>query len=166
MILDGDLVSPATIVHEMTHAYNDIIVGMPWYEKRKDEGMGSAMQSFDALARVLKNIQISLQAHPCDYELTKRLWQDLRKHYGTVPSGWWGTGSGSAWSDEEFKLDMNDLTNIKSILGVRLSCEETAAAVNAVLSSSSADCCLRVKCAGADSGYHIGPGTVIMPFFD
>jgi RHS repeat-associated protein len=161
MVLDGDLMSPGTLVHEMTHAYNDLVAGLSDYSDfRKDEGMGYAMQSFEELARTLVNGEVSLRSHPCDYDRAKQIWQALWKNYGVIPSVAWGTGA--AWG--QFQVGMADLENIRNAFGVHLSCREIADAFNSILAST--DCCLRVKCSGPDTGYDIGPGAVIVPIFE
>ncbi len=147
MILANDEVGHDTIIHEMTHAHNDLILG-GGLDDRTDEGMAYAMQSFYQLTLLLAANEKLTQKQGCDYRFIHGWWQNFWKMYGHMPSDpGWGTGrTNGRLGGGKFDVDRNDFNNIKKAFGLNLSCKEIAAVINQILQDKK--CCFRVTCSG------------------
>jgi len=167
MLVANDNVSNDTVVHEMTHAFNDIAGGNK-LDNRTDEGMAYTMQYYYQLAESLAKSEHYIRANDCDYHFVKGMWQNLWMSWGIIPSSGWGGGQYSTWHGwVPFNVDEDDIKNVKTALNVHLSCKEVSKAVNAVLAENG--CKFTVTCSGQCSGGNdggtIAPLNTIMPIF-
>jgi hypothetical protein len=169
LVIGSDLVGTDTLIHEMTHSYNDVVLKIA-DEDRMDEGMGYAMQSFWQAALSLAANEKKIRDLGCDYRTVKGLWQNFWGSYGTIPNAvGWGTGATTGVFGKTFPIDASDLGNLKTHFGVSLSCKKVAEVFNEILQDHR--CCFRVICSGAtepcgdDCAGQISPGVLLDPLF-
>jgi hypothetical protein len=152
---------PDTIVHEMTHAVQDLELGYPFTNERREEGQAFAVESFYRLGIELKNKERALYHAGCSPGPVAAVWKNLWKYWGIIPNEKsWGP---VRWSNGEDLLNKQDLFEIYDIFGVRLKCPAIAQVVNGILAEH--HCCFAVTCSGDDTSTEIGPGVQIDPFF-
>jgi RHS repeat-associated protein len=98
MVLDRNSsgIHSSTIIHEMTHAVQDLELHYSFDDAndRMDEGEAYAMQSFYGLAMELRVDEERMEASWCDPSVTEMRWKRLWRKYGVMPGNWgiveWG----------------------------------------------------------------------------
>ncbi len=161
MVVGGakDNHNPVTIVHEMTHAVQDLELNYPFNNERMEEGEAYAIQAYYELGVRLTIDEGKYRRSECRVDRIKSLWQTFWKQFGVVP-GEWGMVS---WSEGGEPLQFSDLRAANERFKVRLSCSKLADEVNTILEDLG--CCLIVTCSGQESDYEIPPGHPIFPYF-
>jgi hypothetical protein len=165
MEIRNDSVAPDTVIHEMTHAVQDLELHYPFNDERREEGQAFAMEGFYRLAESLKIGEIKLQRAECSAGEVAEVWQEIWRQYGNLPSLDWGEVAWSDWLGRTKKEPLNkqDLFEIYDIFGVKLSCSALAQVVNGILADH--HCCIAVTCSETGNTLEIPPGVQIDPFF-
>jgi len=156
MVIADDAVAPDTIVHEMTHAVQDVELGWSFANERVEEGQAYAMESFYRVSERLKLDESKLERAGCNPGVVLGVWQTFWRQYGVLPSEDWGKVS---WSEGSEPLNKQDIWGINVTFGVKLSCQALAVVVNSILADY--HCCVSVKCSGSDTSGEISPGITI-----
>ncbi|NOS68736.1 MAG: RHS repeat-associated core domain-containing protein [Verrucomicrobia bacterium] len=131
MVVGGakDNHNPVTIVHEMTHAVQDLELNYPFNNERMEEGEAYAIQAYYELGVRLTIDEGKYRRSECRVDRIKSLWQTFWKQFGVVP-GEWGMVS---WSEGGEPLQFSDLRAANERFKVRLSCSKLADEVNTIL---------------------------------
>jgi hypothetical protein len=159
--------APHTGVHEMVHAYNDVIHNWPETNgdiyDRVDEGTASFLEAFyHAMVRIA-DLEHAVRSQAFDGARLRRLWSAFWRQYHTIPSENWGRGALNDWSATRFWLDKSDVAMSRYLHQVSLSCERIADAFNALLVGTF----FHFRCDNEchHPFYEITPGVEIDPVF-
>lgn len=141
--------SEATVLHELTHAYNDIASTGISYASWEDEGMAWTVS--DALGHLdaLKYVEKLVVDSDCSSleNVVKRNWPAYWDRRHTFSE--WGdkTKVSQYLPDQSRALEKSDFENVKSHLGANFSCSVIAKALNKILRSKGCmNPCIRVSC--------------------
>ena len=138
-----------TVVHELTHAYNDLTPTGISYASWEDEGMAWTVS--DALSHLdyLKQMEeaINMADNTTIVTTLKNEWWNYWDYSYTYSK--WGqkTRVSAILPDQSKDLDRTDFVNVKTHLGANFSCSVIANALNKILSSKGyRNPCIRVSC--------------------
>jgi len=161
MVLRNTAIDPSTIVHEMTHAYQDLVLHYGGFRERRDEGEAYAIEGLFYAAKLLAVDEAKLRNAGCNRSEVSAIWKSFWRHYGVFP----GTWPAIKWSGNKVGVPMtsNDLGRAYKILGARLNCRSIANAANEILGA--AGCDFMVECCPADFPKEVGTGVKIDPAF-
>jgi RHS repeat-associated protein len=155
-------ITPATIVHEMTHAYQDLVLHY-WmiFTERRDEGEAYAVEGLYYAAKLLADDEGKYRRAGCNRSAVSSTWKSFWRHYGVFPGVWptikWSGNKAGVW------MTSKDVRRVRDILGAGLNCRAIANAVNEILSG--AGCNFMVECCPSDFPTEIGTGVTIDPVF-
>ena len=148
----------AVILHELTHAYNDI--NNTGLSKMDDEGMAHVMhyslRQMDFLNAIERDVKTSSSCEELK-GFVQGYWPmywDTSSHYSD-----WGEKHWKDWSRRKFSdnLKQGDFVNVDNHLGANFSCSRLRDAMNnkiipEVENRLQKSCCVRVACAQPVSG--------------
>jgi len=142
-----------TILHEMTHAYNDIRLSIT--SEYIDEALAFGMESFYDVVLTANSMEKGVKdSKACGdlYSTIVQTWPRFWRNWGTLN---WPTPDpahrGALWRDvllsdgSSFPLAPADISRLKSNYSVTLSCKALAGIINRLIDSKG--CCFRVTCA-------------------
>ncbi len=154
----------AGVVHELTHAHTDINLGFdPYWDDKKDEGIAWVVDKFPMISTTLIGMGNTLLRHDCNRNAVKKQWTLLWRNWGTFAGSW----SVFSWQNPiggTERIGSKQITDTINATGVKLSCRDVKARVNALLDG----CCFRVICNQSEriSERDIDPGVSIDPVFE
>jgi RHS repeat-associated protein len=158
-----------TVVHEMTHAYQDLVLhyDMGKYGnvgERNDEGEAYAIETFYVISKHLAGSrgEAGIRRAGCNRAAVAGIWKGFWRRYGVLPGAWLPV----KWSGNPrpgTPMTAADLARTYRILGARLSCRALRDAVNEILGG--AGCTFTVDCCASDFPNEIGTAVQIEPIF-
>jgi len=158
--------TPSTLVHELVHAYNDIMATGLQNDDVRDEGVARAFEGLLQAAHEPNIMERVLSSNGFCNSVSsgqlKRFWSDFWTRFGE-PGGYPGSEVRVPYHGNiSVLLDVQDFRNLESLFGFRLSCKEFASYINSRLDN----CCYTVTCnkEGAQA-FEIPAGVDINPIF-
>ena len=130
------------IIHEMTHAYNDVALGLnPMWDDKKDEGIAWVVDNFPVISGNLIDLGAVASNGECNRSSIKKQWTLLWRKWGTF-GGSWGSYTWQNPLGGTTQIGATQINDAYAATGVRLSCQALRTRVNSLLSG----CCFRVVC--------------------
>lgn len=158
--------SEGTVIHELTHAYNDLRSTGIEQGGMNDEGMAYAVSNSLAPLNYLKIMEEYIKSsNNCKMTkaLVKSYWLNYWDRYHKFSQ--WGdktvVSELGSYFDKTEPLNRDDFRNVDHHLGANFSCSRIANALNEILISK--NCCIRVACdPPAERRSRSGTGAVLI----
>jgi len=143
LMLNGTRASGLDVIHEMVHAYNDIVMNVSPYASRKDEGMAYAAQFVLETLDGFRQVEDRIKTYDCG-KLGRQMpsiWKErwLNNHKPDQFTGYYYPGG--IWpSLTRFALAANDFDRVKSTFDLKISCADIAKLMNTLLQKKGCGC--------------------------